>query len=239
MFVMDRDSLARWLEAGESVEKIAARVDRHPSTVAYWMKKFGLEAPNRAKHAARGGIERERLTELVEHGHSTAEIAALVNRSTATVRHWLRRYGLRTRPSDRISVRRRNRRHGKATVLLTCARHGETEFVLEGRGYYRCKLCRQERVAERRRRIKAILVAEAGGACCLCGYSRYVGALEFHHVDPRQKRLELSHKGLGLSIDTARAEARKCVLVCSNCHAELEGQVVSLPARVDGSARAA
>ena len=27
-----------------------------------------------------------------------------------------------------------------------CRTHGRTEFVLEGRGYYRCKKCRQQRV---------------------------------------------------------------------------------------------
>ncbi len=57
-------------------------------------RKYGLEAVNREKHAAKGGIDRERLEELVEAGMSIAEIAAEVERSKATVRHWLRRYGL-------------------------------------------------------------------------------------------------------------------------------------------------
>jgi hypothetical protein len=40
-----------------------------------------------------------------------------------------------------------------------------TDFWLEGRGYYRCKRCRMERVSRRRIAIKAILVTEAGGRC--------------------------------------------------------------------------
>ena len=102
---------------------------------------------------------------------------------------------------------------------------------MEGRGYYRCTQCRQERVARRRRRIKEILVDEAGGACCICGYHRHMGALQFHHVDPEQKRMQISRNGITLSIATLRAEASKCVLVCSNCHAELEGGLIELPAK--------
>jgi hypothetical protein len=39
----------------------------------------------------------------------------------------------------------------------------------------------------------------------------------------------LANRGLTLSIDVLRAEAAKCVLLCSNCHAEVEGGLVDLP----------
>ena len=113
-------------------------------------------------------------------------------------------------------------------VTRVCAHHGETEFLLEGRGYYRCKRCRSEAVARRRRRLKAILVAEAGGRCCLCGYDRSVAALHFHHVDPEGKRMPVSARGIAYALDTLRAEARKCVLLCSNCHAEVENGLATV-----------
>jgi hypothetical protein len=100
--------------------------------------------------------------------------------------------------------------------------------VLEGRGYYRCRRCRAERVAQRRRDVKASLVAEAGGRCIVCGYDRYLGALEFHHLDPGEKRLEVNAAGAGISLARLRAEARKCVLLCSNCLAEVENGVTRL-----------
>jgi hypothetical protein len=77
--------------------------------------------------------------------------------------------------------------------------------------------------------VKAILVAEAGGRCGICGYDRRIGALEFHHVDPRQKRLEISRDGVTRSLEAVRLEARKCLLVCSNCHAEVEAGVAIVP----------
>jgi hypothetical protein len=74
-----------------------------------------------------------------------------------------------------------------------------------------------------------MLVAEAGGRCALCGYDRYAGALAFHHLEPAEKRLHVSADGRGVAIDALRAEARKCVLLCANCHAEVESGVASVP----------
>jgi ribosomal protein L30E len=39
----------------------------------------------------------------------------------------------------------------------------------------------------------------------------------------------LSRSGVTLSLDALRVGARKCVLLCSNCHAEVKDGVVALP----------
>jgi hypothetical protein len=44
----------------------------------------------------------------------------------------------------------------------------------------------------------------------------------FHHLDPLDKRVGISANGLTLSVEALRAEVAKCVLLCSNCHAEVE-----------------
>jgi len=234
---MDKDSLEVLLGRGLSLEEIGRRFGRNPSTVSYWMEKYGLQATHREKHAARGPIDRELLEDLVDAGLTISELAARVDRSKATVRHWLTRYGLRTRNARGRRPFREGTDAKEAallTVMMRCRRHGETEFGIEGRGYYRCKRCRSESVARHRRKLKEIIVAEAGGSCAICGYSRYVGALEFHHLNPSDKRLTLSWNGVTLSLDTLRAEARKCLLVCSNCHAEIEGGVTKVPDTVGG-----
>jgi 5-methylcytosine-specific restriction endonuclease McrA len=111
-----------------------------------------------------------------------------------------------------------------------CATHGLTLFVQTGKPpRYRCLRCRSEAVMRRRRRVKEIVVAEAGGRCQLCGYDKYLGALEFHHIDPTTKLFSLALGGVTRSIAAARAEAQKCALLCANCHAEVEGGVASLP----------
>ena len=80
----------------------------------------------------------------------------------------------------------------------------------------------------RRRKVKQMLVIESGGRCRICGYDRYSGALEFHHLDSATKSFGLSVRGLTPSIATLRTEVQKCILLCSNCHAEVEGGISSI-----------
>ena len=56
-----------------------------------------------------------------------------------------------------------------------------------------------------------------------------LAALEFHHLDPPTKRLALSANGIAYALDTLRNEASKCVLLCANCHAEVENGVAAVP----------
>ncbi len=229
---MDKESLKSLLDQGFSVEKIAKRFGKDASTVSYWMRKYGLQAVNREKHLPKGGIDRQRLEHLVAEGNTIAEMAAELRLSKGTVRHWMGQYELRTRNSRGArpaEAARTARKAGLLTVVMSCRQHGETHFILEGRGYYRCKRCRSEAVARRRRKMKEILVAEAGGRCMICGYHRFAGALEFHHLDPMAKRMPLSARGIAYALRTLRAEAKKCVLLCANCHAEIENGVAALP----------
>jgi transposase len=121
---VEKESLQLLLDQGESVERIAKRFGKDPSTVSYGMNKYGLTSSHAEKHAARGRIERERLEGLVNDGLSIAEIVAELGRSKATVRHWLRRYELKTRGGRRHVARQA----GLVTVELVCRRHGRTPF---------------------------------------------------------------------------------------------------------------
>lgn len=238
MRCMDRYSLEHLLGRGLSLQEIAKRFGLREATVGYWVEKHGLRAVNAEAHKARGALAQEELERLVASGATIAEIAEAVGRSKATVRHWLRRFGLRTqnsrgrRPTE---VAQAGRDAGLAVVRMRCARHGETEFWLEGRGYYRCKRCRSDAVVRRRRKVKATLVKEAGGRCCICGYARNMRALHFHHLDPSEKRIEINAKGVAVALEKLRVEARKCLLLCSNCHAEVEDGMASIPADLLGT----
>jgi hypothetical protein len=77
--------------------------------------------------------------------------------------------------------------------------------------------------------MQAALVAEFGGRCVLCGYDRHPGALHFHHLDPTEKAFGIGGTGATPSLEKLRQEARKCVLLCANCHAEVEAGVARLP----------
>jgi transposase-like protein len=226
---MDADWLASQLEHGRSIESIAREVGRPPSTVAYWVNKHGLTSRHAPKHAARGGLTRDQLQPLVEDGRSIREIAAELGVSPATVRHWLAKHRLRTRPRH-YSLRGEPK---PETIARECALHGWTTFVRIGERRYRCGRCNVESVAARRRRVKEILVREAGGCCAICGFEQYAGALHFHHVEPAVKAFELGRQGVTRSLAKAREEARKCVLLCANCHAMVEAGLLDLAPSAD------
>lgn len=118
----------------------------------------------------------------------------------------------------------------KPVELKDCNRHGLVEFGLYGQAQprWRCKRCIGEAVRRRQHKIKRILVEEAGGCCSACGYDRCLTNLHFHHLDPARKSFPLS-MATGKSLATFRAEAAKCVLVCANCHGEVEAGLIAVP----------
>ena len=76
-------------------------------------------------------------------------------------------------------------------------------------------------VAEFRKRRKQLLIDIMGGKCCLCGYNKCNTVLEFHHINPEEKLYGLSAGGNCHSLEQDLAEAKKCILVCANCHREI------------------
>jgi hypothetical protein len=175
------------------------------------------------------------LADGVSAGLTEREIADRLGVTKTAVHYWLGVHGLRTQhvcKRDSTPESRAGRAAGSAEIQSECSVHGPGRFILEGSGYYRCVRCRAERVAARRRELKAILVAESGGACVLCGYDRSVRALEFHHLDPRHKAFGIGTTGTTRSLQRLRAETAKCVLLCSNCHAEVESGEAQLPSNM-------
>jgi hypothetical protein len=116
-------------------------------------------------------------------------------------------------------------------VVRVCTVHGEQRhYAMSDRGVlrYRCRRCVGEAVTRRHRKLKQLLVDEAGGCCAVCGYDRLLANLHFHHVVPGEKTFEIQ-MGSGKSLAAYRKEARKCVLVCANCHGEIEAGLIPSP----------
>lgn len=120
---------------------------------------------------------------------------------------------------------------GVGETLVVCQTCGR-RFVYDrkkGHTKRRCNSCGSNRAtAAKREQLKRWMVRNAGGSCCLCGYRACLHVLTFHHVDPTRKRFHIagSHNR---SLEALRAELAKCVLVCANCHDELEAGDIELP----------
>lgn len=81
--------------------------------------------------------------------------------------------------------------------------------------------------ASARKRNKRAALDYKGNCCCYCGYDRCETALEFHHVNPEEKKFTIS-SGLGRPWKTLKRELDKCVLLCCNCHRELHSGLIPL-----------
>jgi hypothetical protein len=72
---------------------------------------------------------------------------------------------------------------------------------------------------------KSNLLEKAGNKCKECGYSKCRRALSFHHRCPEEKLFGLSLNELwSRSWEEIEKEAKKCDLLCMNCHMEIEHQ---------------
>ena len=69
---------------------------------------------------------------------------------------------------------------------------------------------------------KEILEKLKVNGCAICGYNKCTRALEFHHTNPQDKKFNLiactMHKHPLIVVE----ELDKCILLCSNCHKEME-----------------
>jgi hypothetical protein len=104
----------------------------------------------------------------------------------------------------------------------------------ENRHSSRCKQCLYDYQKERwiKRKFEAINLL--GGACVKCGYKKCIAALEFHHLDPKQKEYDWNDLRLQ-PWKVVCKELEKCILVCSNCHREIHSVQREIPSEVNAN----
>ena len=95
------------------------------------------------------------------------------------------------------------------------------------RSYKERRLYLINAVKKRRKKLKLLAVEYLGSKCMLCGYSKCIEALEFHHL--YDKKFGLSSRGITRSWNSIKEELNKCILVCANCHREIHAGLVQLP----------
>jgi hypothetical protein len=176
-------------------------------------------------------MEKELLEKLINEGLSTREIGEKVNKAQTTVRHWLIKYGLKTNNAqfnkNLIS------RHQQSHRICPCCKQ-----ELEITNFYKkagilfdstyCKKCTNNQTVIRMVNHKMKCVEYKGGKCIECGYNKYYGALEFHHLDPKLKDFTISHLRAYTFNKIVTDELDKCVLLCNRCHREVEGGIIVL-----------
>lgn len=97
--------------------------------------------------------------------------------------------------------------------MRTCAVCGRVDYPNKGT---RCNSCLSN---HKRHKRKQELVTLFGGKCQRCGYDKSYQALDFHHLIETDKQFSISGNHCR-KWATVVEEARKCILLCANCHRE-------------------
>lgn len=79
-----------------------------------------------------------------------------------------------------------------------------------------------------RKRLKNRMIEAFGGKCGICAYDRCIAALEFHHLDPREKDFAFGRMW-SRSWTKIENELMKCVLLCAICHREYHSGIIIIP----------
>lgn len=59
-----------------------------------------------------------------------------------------------------------------------------------------------------------------GAKCWVCGYNKCKSAMDYHHVDPSQKKFNLTMREMQYAWHRILEEVKKCALLCCRCHRE-------------------
>jgi predicted HNH restriction endonuclease len=94
-----------------------------------------------------------------------------------------------------------------------------TRKEIEQRHYKKNKEKIYERKMKRRKMLKEEAVKMLGGKCKFCGYAKCSAALEFHHHKGNKEGNVQSYIHRE-SRQKLLKEAKKCILLCANCHRE-------------------
>jgi len=98
------------------------------------------------------------------------------------------------------------------------------EFLKKHRNLI-CNTCKAKKA---RAKVKQELVEYKGGKCVCCGYDNWK-VLNFHHMNSEEKDFNLSSLYGSKEKKLLFKEADKCVLLCSNCHAEVHLGLKEIP----------
>jgi hypothetical protein len=101
-----------------------------------------------------------------------------------------------------------------------CTGCGKHFFIKKNIKRSKCTRCLSSLSCYRTKIRKIKILELMGGKCSLCGYNNNLTALEFHHVNSKEKEFVYT-KLRKLKWETVVKELKKCILVCANCHREI------------------
>ncbi|MEK6913880.1 MAG: hypothetical protein AABW47_04405 [Nanoarchaeota archaeon] len=95
----------------------------------------------------------------------------------------------------------------------------QSQKIIDKRYYENNKEKIYRKKMERKKKLKKEIIELFGGKCSKCGYNKCMGALDFHHEGRKEEAISRLIKNN--SREKILKEAKKCILLCANCHREV------------------
>jgi len=119
-------------------------------------------------------------------------------------------------------------------ICMKCVYHACSNNIEKQQRRFCSPQCKRKYFVDKRRKdIKRMSIEYKGGACQLRGYNKCESALVFHHTEPEAKDFGVSAKGYTRSWGKVKGELDKCLLLCSNCHAEIHARQLSRETEIE------
>ena len=176
-------------------------------------------------------LEIEELRELYLNGWSFNKLANKYNISKTTISFHINKWGISrytvTVLTEELKDLIQQDYNQGMSIVNICKKYNIAKYRLNFiQKTEHQKLTNYEILKNRRYKIKSFLVNYKGGKCCVCGYDKYIGALDFHHINPNTKDFNISANTSYQNLEILKKEVDKCILVCSNCHREIHAGLI-------------
>jgi transposase/predicted RNA-binding Zn-ribbon protein involved in translation (DUF1610 family) len=166
-------------------------------------------------------MNEQTLRDLVEGGKSITEISKIAGIGNTSVRHWLKKYNLKTKGKAGARTINAVSSDGLKKCNACLQEKDLSNYVLrkDRPGVYTttCNACVSKSIIEKEKKVKSHLVSLCGGKCAKCGGVFENSQYDFHHTDPEHKDFKISEKKHS-NLQLVLSELEKCIMVCSNCH---------------------
>lgn len=162
-------------------------------------------------------MEKELLEKFISDGLSIRDMVNLTNKSYSTLRHWIKKYNLKTKYRKTS-----NEVIDDKKICVVCDLNKEiSEFYKSDKVIQPyCKKCSNLYHQNRIKEVKIKMIEYKGGECENCRVKlidTHYCIFDFHHIDPKTK--DVNFKRIKFQKwDKIKNEIDKCKLLCSNCH---------------------
>lgn len=182
-------------------------------------------------------MKHETLKKHLDSGLSLNQITKLENKSLTTVRYWVKKHKLKpnfknfkeevfNKPGNLEKENTKTKKYCPNCDRTYDRKNFYQRRGIKGSSVY-CKECTSKQTLDRTKKLKLQMVEYKGGRCqnpnCAVpgGYNKCMGALEFHHINPKEKDFSPSKLKRYKFNEVVKKELDKCMLLCANCHREI------------------